>query len=553
MRLILAWVVVNGLLMGPVWLSSAVADGPSPGWLALEAALLVGLLALLPKRPWSKALAYAAGFAVLLITVVGFASVVFQVSLARPLNLFIDLGLLRSVYDLAVGNIGLPMTIVAMVAIVVILSLTTWGLGRLLAPLDLEGRPALPRLAPRFMGIALIALFGLGLTHETSPVVQSRLATPVWALAKEQGGLLLLTWRERGRFRAEMASRPASYAGVPDLLGKLRDRDVMLTFIESYGMSALNDPQFAQTVGPRLDSLAARMAASVIQLASGRLTSSTQGGQSWLAHGSMISGLWLSSQPRYELLMANDRETLVDDFRHSGHRTIAVMPAIIMRWPEGERLRYDQVFTAPDIPYEGPPLYWVTMPDQFTWSFVEHGVRDTPHDKPLFVETALVSSHAPWVPTLPMVEWERIGNGAAFAPFRQDGHPPKELWIDTDQLRANYARSLDYSLQAMAEYAEKYLDDHTLLIVLGDHQAAPWVTNSNDPDVPVHVLARDRALIQPFLDWGFRAGAFPDPNQRERRMDQFRDWFVNAFSGALSAAAVDTAATHAPPAEGPTP
>ena len=170
----------------------------------------------------------------------------------------------------------------------------------------------------------------------------------------------------------------------------------------------------------------------------------------------------------------------------------------------------------------------------------------------------MVSSHAPWVPTLPIVPWESIGNGAAFAPFRQEGHPPEGLWVDIAELRVNYARSLDYALQAMTGFAERYLDDRTLLIVLGDHQAAPWVTGSASPSVPIHVLTRDPALLEPFLAWGLVPGAVPNPVQVERRMDDFRDWFVNAFSGAplpplaaSGAAAVEAAGTPAGAAAAP--
>ena len=543
LRLMFAWVVVNGLLMAPRWLSAAVGESQGPGWIALESALLVGFFALLPKRRLSQAMAFVAAFGVLLLTLVAFLDLVFRVSLARSLNLFVDLYLLRSVYDLGVGNIGTAMTIVSIVAIVLAVGGLTFGLGRLLAPLDLEGRPPLPRILPRLAGLGLIVLFGLGLTTGTTPIIQHRLAHPVLGMVREQAALLFQTWRERGRFRAEMESRPASYAGTPALLGKLKDKDVLLTFVESYGVSAIEDSTLAAVVRPRLDSFQTRMAASGIHMATGSLTSSTQGGQSWLAHGTMVSGLWLANQPRYDMLMATERETLVDDFKHAGHKTVAVMPAIVREWPEGERLRYDEVFTAPDMAYAGPPLYWVTMPDQYTWSFVQHGIKEKRGAEPLFVETALVSSHAPWVPTLPVVDWDRIGNGEAFAPFKQEGHPPEELWIDTDQLRANYALSLDYSLAAAASFAEKYLDDHTLLIVLGDHQAAPWVTGSANPAVPMHVLTRDPALLQPFLDWGFRAGAFPNPTQPERRMDQFRGWFVQAFSGAPAPAAPKTDST----------
>ena len=51
------------------------------------------------------------------------------------------------------------------------------------------------------------------------------------------------------------------------------------------------------------------------------------------------------------------------------------MPAITLVWPEGERLGYDEVHAHKNIGYAGPPLNWVTMPDQFTWSFLQHSVR----------------------------------------------------------------------------------------------------------------------------------------------------------------------------------
>ena len=156
---------------------------------------------------------------------------------------------------------------------------------------------------------------------------------------------------------------------------------------------------------------------------------------------------------------------------------------------------------------------------------------------PLFVEAAMVSSHAPWTPVLPLIDWDSVGDGAIFDPYQEEGQPPEELWWDVQVLRDSYARSLDYSLQAMAEFAERFLDEQTLLVVVGDHQAAPWVTGASDPDVPVHVIARDPALLEPFLEWGFSPGAFPDPQDSPPRMDEFREWFVRAFSGGHSAAA----------------
>ena len=213
------------------------------------------------------------------------------------------------------------------------------------------------------------------------------------------------------------------------------------------------------------------------------------------------------------------------------------MPAITMTWPDGVRLGFDELFTGENIPYAGPPLYWVTMPDQFTWSYLAK-VRAEAAGTPLFVETAMVSSHAPWTPVLSMIPWDSIGDGSGFEPFRQEGHPPEELWVDIDTLRHGYARSLDYALAAMTGFAEREMDERTLLIVLGDHQAAPWVIGDTiDAGVPVHVFAKDPALLEPFLAWGFAPGAVPDSKRTPPRMNEFRDWFVRAFSDAGPAVA----------------
>jgi hypothetical protein len=243
----------------------------------------------------------------------------------------------------------------------------------------------------------------------------------------------------------------------------------------------------------------------------------------------MLSGLWLENQLRYQLLITSGRETLIDDFRRAGYRTATVMPAITTPWPEAVRIGYDEIHTAQNMPYGGPPFYWVTMPDQFTWSFIGGLLADS--RVPTFIESGMVSSHAPWTPVVPLMDWDSVGDGSAFEKYRVEGDPPDEIWWDVDSLRVSYAHSMAYSLDAMAQFAERYLDEGTLLIVAGDHQAAPWVTGSSEPDVPVHVLARDAGVLEPFRELGFVDGSFPDSTQAPHRMDEFRGWFVRAFSG----------------------
>ena len=91
--------------------------------------------------------------------------------------------------------------------------------------------------------------------------------------------------------------------------------------------------------------------------------------------------------------------------------------------------------------------------------------------------------------------------------------------------------SIDYAIQAATAYAERYVDDNTLLLVLGDHQPAPIITGENaSRAAPVHVITANPELLAPFLEWGFIEGGIPDPSRSPPRMDAFRDWFVRALS-----------------------
>jgi len=525
LRLIAATILVNGLLLGPVWVVPG--TGPAP-WLAIEAGLLVGLFAALPPARWSAVASTVAGIGVVVLTLVALGDATLRLSLGRPANLYTDLWLLGSVRHLLVGSVGPVLAALVALLAIAAASLIAALLAFLLRPV----RVSRPR---RFAaaGVLSLLVFSVVATRTgRAHASTSRTDLPAVRLAAEQTERFLAMTGERERFADALALYPGSYADLPGLLSGLEGSDVIFGFIESYGISALYDPRYAPVVGPRLDDLGRRMQAAGLTLVSGRLVAPSQGGQSWYAHGSMLSGIWLDNQLRYDMLLASGRETLVDDFETAGYRTVALMPAISTAWPEGERFGYEEIHAATNIAYEGPPLNWVTMPDQFTWSYFEDTIRrkDT---RPLFAEIGLISSHAPWTPILTVVEdWGSIGDGTVFNSWKDAGERPEELWLDTKRVREHYALSVEYAVHAAAAYAERFVDDHTLLILLGDHQPAPLITGDGASwDVPVHVVSGDPELVAPFRAWGFVDGAWPETAGEAVGMDHFRDWFVRAYSG----------------------
>jgi hypothetical protein len=358
-------------------------------------------------------------------------------------------------------------------------------------------------------------------------------------LTTTQIQLAVDTRQSTAEFSQSLANDPA--AGKPVALPGLASTDVIFGFIESYGVSSLADDRFQHLIGPRLDKMEAAVGAAGLHMVSGRLRSPVQGGQSWLAHATLLSGQWIDTQLDYEILLASNYPTLIDDMAGTGHDTVAVMPAITKNWPEGRAFGYNRIYESTIMDYEDPAFNWVTMPDQYTWSWFQQNIRE-PAARPIFAEVALISSHAPWVPILPVLDdWDSVGNGTAFNQWKGAGESPASLWQEPERVREHYALAIDYALNVATGYATRHVDDNTLLVLLGDHQPAPLVTGeSASRDVIVHVISGNPELLAPFLATGnnggglpgFQPGAKPDLNQDGPSMASFRPFMLREFGRA---------------------
>jgi hypothetical protein len=307
---------------------------------------------------------------------------------------------------------------------------------------------------------------------------------------------------------------------------------VILVFIESYGRSAIEDPRYGWLIKPRLDSVERQLQSAGFVSASGWTRSPTVGGLSWLAHGTLLSGLWVDSQARYDLLMNSDRESLNRLFREAGWRTTAIMPAITMDWPESAYFGYDQILAAKDLGYRGKPFNWVTMPDQYTLSAFERLAREPARKdgKPVMAEIALISSHAPWTPVPKLIDWDAVGDGTAFNDQAESGDPPRVVWANQERVRRQYIETIDYTLETLGDYVTRFGRD-AVFIVLGDHQPAAIVTGPDaSRSVPIHIVSRDRVLVERFVAEGFDVGMTPDTEAPEPSMDSMRKHLISHFS-----------------------
>lgn len=513
----------NLLLVAPLWWRFSDVSGQLIGW---EAWLVVPGLLLLPRGAmrWVASLAWLA--AVVLITLLNLGDAGTFTAFGRPFNSYLDIPLAVSVYELLAGNLGTLVAILVLLAgllllIGIFVVLAVWLLK---APrLMLSSHCGQVAVAISFTAAVLISL-ELGGTRliETSRVPMVNTATFQWQQ-------LTRTHAATQAFKATLERTPIMTRALPGLA----ESQVLLTFIESYGQTAIEDPRYNTTVLESLADMQRRLDGENLHVVSGWLTSPIRGGQSWLAHATALSGRWIDNQMWYQLMLDTGHSTLVDDFSATGHRTMTVMPAITRAWPEGKAYGFDDLLVADRLGYQGPPLHWVTMPDQYTLDVVS---RRFLGEAPVFAQLALISSHAPWTPILPVLDdWSLIGNGEIFAPWENAGDPPDVLWQDLERIRDHYGWSVGYSVAVSGQWAARRLDEDSLLILLGDHQPAPLITGNNGGmAVPVHVISGDPQKLTPFVSQGFIDGTRPPAieGMDVARMDRLRHWLQDAFGPA---------------------
>ncbi len=355
-------------------------------------------------------------------------------------------------------------------------------------------------------------------------------AAPFYQLLADHSQQALTSMADLKLFEQQLKQDPYAAVANDSLFDKLKGKDVLVVFVESYGRTVVDKADYAAKIKPLLAKGSADFAAQGLQARSAYLTSPTYGGISWLAHGTLMSGLWINSQLRYDRLVMSQRPVLNRLFQRAGWRTIAVQPAHTMPWPQGEYFGYDQIYAAQDLGYHGQPFNWITMPDQFTLSALQTLERKVGVRKPLMAEIALISSHAPWTPLPQMVDWQQLGDGQIFNQARV-GDAPEVVWQNTERIREQYRKSIEYALSNIISYSLRYADDNLVLLVLGDHQPSPFVTEeSASHEVLVHLISRDAKLMQAVAGWQWTEGLLPADNAPVWGMDKMREQFVSAFS-----------------------
>jgi hypothetical protein len=490
---------------------------------------VLGAALLLVLRGWArKIVAVLIGVILGLLILVQALDFGFWTFLNRQFDLIADWGLLDDGVNFLRDAIGRTGSIIAIIAaivfaagILVLMAFSVLRLSRVAARHRVGTARGVGVLAVAWLACALLGLqFVTGVpvaSHSESDLVHSR-------ALMIQAGL-----RDKKAFADAVTVDRFRNTPAAQMLTGLRGKDIVFSFVESYGRSALEDPKQAAIVDPALATGTAELKAAGFSARSGFLRSSTFGGYSWLAHSTFQSGLLIDGQQRYRSLVTTDRLTLTGSFRRAGWQTVAVEPDNTYAWPEGDFYGYERVWDSRTLGYHGPHFGWSTMPDQYTLSQFQKQEYAKPH-APMMAEVTLTSSHTPWAPIPQLVDWNAIGDGTVYGPQAKAGNTPEQVWKDSGRVREEFAKSVAYSVGSLASWVSHYGQDNLVLVFLGDHQAASIVSGQNAThDVPITIVAHDPAVLDKMASWGWQDGMRPDPQAPVLPMESFRDKFLATF------------------------
>ncbi|WP_109033016.1 alkaline phosphatase family protein [Streptomyces rubrogriseus] len=494
----------------------------------VEAVVAAVLLLCLPRVP---RLVAAALFGTVLgaLTVLNLLDMGFTEYLGRNFNLVLDWGLLDDAQSFVADSMGGATAawaavgaVVLAVSLLVLMALASVRLGELLAAHRERAARGALMTATVWMTCASLGLQTFGVPVATTSASRAMEA---------QAHRVVDTLRDEAAFAKEAEADRFGATPGAELVPDLRGKDMVFTFIESYGRSAIEDPVMAPGVDRTLDTSTAALAKAGFHARSGWLTSATYGGSSWLGHSTFLSGLWVDNQQRYRTVTAGDHLTLTKAFRKTGDwDTVGIMPGVQKAWPEADWHGLDKVYDAFDMGYRGPKFSWSTMPDQYAleaFQRLEHGRK---RDRPLLAEVILTSSHQPWAPIPRMVGWDEVGDGSVYDGIEAAGVKAPDIITDSARSKEEYGKSIQYSVTSLTQWLERYGTDDTVLVFLGDHQPLARVSgNRASRDVPVSIVARDPKVLDAVDGWNWTEGLKPAHDAPVWKMSSFRDRFLTAY------------------------
>jgi hypothetical protein len=341
---------------------------------------------------------------------------------------------------------------------------------------------------------------------------------------------LALHKQQRNKFVAQQMEHEVKVTrGGPGFAPGPWKPNILVFVVESYGAAMLEQGQFAgfrtwlagETKGLEAAGYTAR---------SRFVESPVFGGSSWMADATLLCGVKVGNQQRYEALKQAQLSCLPEILNKAGYETVFAAGNTTFVDPPFKRLfPFMRMLLKDDLKYVGPRFSWSYVPDQYVIDRVQREVlgRRTATSLPEFVLYMLTSSHHPWSKIPPYIKnWDDLGDGRVF-----DGVDGQNFtgnrFLSGESYAEGFDASIRYALHSVFAYVESLPADEPapLIIILGDHQPRHPIAEMKKDHwwVPLYVLSRDPKAVARFAAEGYTAGFTPDAARKALPLERFID------------------------------
>lgn len=294
--------------------------------------------------------------------------------------------------------------------------------------------------------------------------------------------------------------------------------NILFYVMESYGDLLLTDPRYRDGYAELMLGAEQRLAAKGWAMAHNLSAAPVHGGKSWFSTATLLTGVNIAFPSHYQKFtaMSGDYPHLVRWLGTSGYETYGVYPATKNRpaLPVVNTYDFDHYLTSEDIPFSGVSAGWAPMPDQYALGYGLDQVAKG-SSAPKFMLFSSASSHSPWREPLPLADnWRDAGKASADPGERLGAR--KQLVnalnnrlrksIGSDDIGAHYLSQIGQQWQLIENLAAAKDNPFSVIIVIGDHQ--PPLLQDKDGGsfaTPIHLFAKDKALLEPLRTGGFVA------------------------------------------------
>jgi len=474
------------------------------GGLSFELALLV-LALVFAQRRWgavaSRGLRWLAALWIALV-VARYVDVTTRSLFGRSPSLYWDLqfipdvGAMFAVVASAWRNAAVALLLISIPVVGYLVS--RWALARVArAAADRHASLALTPAACAVCALWVVQITGTELPESV------RLAEPAAPIYATQ--LAEIVMEASGAGLRDLPASPAMHSDF----SRVRGADVVLIFMESYGETSWKRPELASGLVDSRTRLEKSIHETGRSVVSSLVESTTFGGESWLSHLSLLSGIEVRDERTTIRLMAQTRDTLVKAFSRAGYRSVLVMPGLLSPWPQGVFYGFDDIYDHERLDYKGPPFGWWDVNDQFALARVDALEMSQRDRAPRFLVFPTITTHAPFTPAPPyQPDWTRVVGDHPY-----DAADLDRAWSDQadwSNLSPSYVRAMAYAYDMVGGYLRHRDGDDLVLILIGDHQPPALVTGEGASwNVPMHVVTSRRPVLDRLLAHDFKEQLAP--------------------------------------------